>query len=256
MKQTKSIFFVLSVLFIILNGCISQKKMEYLQDPVETSKTYSIPIVEENRIKPNDELYISVSSFDDPDFGFVGTGSEYQRTGYSNDLSVSLISYTVQTDGTIQFPVLGQIQLSGLTLEEARLMMEKSLKDYLDQPMVKIKFSIKKVTILGEVNMPGNYTYSKDHINILEALGIAGDMTVHGNRREVYLMRTNADKLIKYRVDLTQDELVFEKYFNIEPDDIIYVKPRNSRKWNVISIPISLVLSTITTSLLIINYFQ
>jgi len=245
------------VLFaLLISSCISQKKLEYLHDPVETKKTYSLQTSKENNIKPNDELYITVTSIDDPVFNFLGGQTNNNQTGFNNDISVSLISYTVQMDGNIQFPILGKIKLAGITIDEARIKIEEQLQGYLNQPSVKIKFAFKKVTLVGEVNRPGNYSYAKDQISIFEALSIAGDVSVHGNREEVYLLRKTDNKMTKYRVDLTKDDLVFANYYHIQPDDVIYVKPRRSLKWNVISVPITLILSTITTSILIITYFQ
>jgi polysaccharide export outer membrane protein len=256
MKTRVKSFFPSLIIVLFISSCISQKKLEYLQDPVETQKTYPLQDSKENIIKPNDELYITVTSIDDPVFNFLGGQSDYLRAGYSTDLSISLISYTVQQDGNIQFPILGKVKLGGLTIDQARENLEDRLQGYLNQPSVKIKFAYKKVTLIGEVSRPGNYTYSKDQINILEAISIGGDITVHGNLSEVYLMRKTDNNITKYKVDLTRDDLVFTEYFNMQPDDIIYVKPRRSLKWNVISVPITLILSTITTSLLIINYFQ
>ena len=110
---------------------------------------------------------------------------------------------------------------------------------------------------MGEVNVPGRYTYSKEQLNIFEAIGLAGDITIHGDRKHVYLIRKNADStVIKSIVDLTNDDDLFSNCYYIQPDDVIYIKPRKSRQWNVISTPISLILSSLTTFILILNYFN
>lgn len=246
----------LAIVTLVISSCISQRKLEYLQDPVETQKRYALQQSKENIIKPNDELYINVTSIDDPVFNFLGGETDNMRTGFGNDLAISLISFTVAKDGTIQFPILGKVHVESLTLDAARQKLEEQLQGYLNQPSVTIKFGYKKITVLGEVRQPGNHTYAKDQLNIFEAISLSGDMTVHGNRKEVNLLRKVDDKMVKYNIDMTKDNIVFAEYYYVQPDDIIYVKPRKSLKWNVVSVPISLILTTITTSILIINYFE
>lgn len=229
--------------------------MEYLQDPIAKEAIYSLQGISEHTIKPNDELYINVSSFDDVSFNYFGeTGDSKQ--GYGSELTLSLISYTVDKSGNIFFPILGNIYLQGLTLEEARAKLTTQLSDYFNQPTINIKFAFKKITIVGEVKNPGNHTYSKDDLNIFEALSLAGDMTPHGNRSEVYILRRDSTQVIKTLVDLTNDEVVFSSNYFVQADDVIYVKPRKSLKWDIVSTPISLFISTITASILILNYFD
>ncbi|MBN1599812.1 MAG: polysaccharide biosynthesis/export family protein [Bacteroidales bacterium] len=246
------LIFVLTVLSLIA-GCIPQNKLEYLQDPITEQKLYELQSTVPDVIKPNDELYIKVSSFDDISFNFFDTQSDYARTAFNNELALSLVSYTVNDTGNIYFPILGTLHVEGETLEELRSKMETQLADFFNQPTVIVKYAYKKVTVIGEVQTPGNFTYSKKHINLFEALSMAGDMTVHGNRKEVYLLRQKDGKIQKNIIDLTSDALIFSNYYFLEPDDVIYVKPRSSVKWRDISTPISLILSTLSTTLLAIN---
>jgi len=98
--------------------------------------------------------------------------------------------------------------------------------------------------------------YTKDRISILEAIGMAGDATVHGNLRDVYLVRSVNDSILKTKLDLTKDDILSSEYYYLQPNDIIYIRPRPSIKWSVIAVPISLSLSTITTALLILNFLR
>jgi len=245
---------------VFFTSCIPLKRLEYFHDPVETVNKYNLQEVEEIKIKPNDEIYITVSSIDDPMFNFLGRQSEYTRSGYSNELSVSLISYTVQSDGTIAYPILGKIHIAGLTLEEARKQLEEKLQAYLNQPSVLIKFSYKKITVLGEVNQPGYHTYSKNKITLFEALGLANDVTIHGDREKVYVVRSEGDEVAKYMIDLTSDDILSSEFYYVQPHDIVYVPPRRSLRWDPISTPISLILTTISTTIsttiLILNFIN
>lgn len=250
------VFVYLTILLVPgLNSCLPQKKLNYFSSPEESAVTYKLHERPTSRIRPYDELYIKVSSLDDVAFNFFSTQGDNSRTGFSNELSVSLISYTVNDSGYIYFPILGNILVENYTLDEARKNLEKMLSEYFNQPTVVMKFAFKKVSVLGEVNVPGNFTYTKENLNVFEALSFAGDLNIHGNRKNIYLIRTINDSVSKVKLDLQKDEILYSEYYFIQPNDILYVESRNSVKWNIISTPISLIFSTITTALLIINYF-
>lgn len=254
-KYGKSFLALISLLLI--TSCIQQKKLEYLQYPITEPTNFDMQETDFIRIKPNDELYIKVSSFDDVNFNFFSSENDYLRATTGNELSLSIISYTVNDAGEIYFPVLGNIKVNGLTLDELSDKLEDLLKEYFNQPTAVVKFAYKKITVLGEVNMPGNYTYSKDQLNVFEAISLAGDLTFHGNRKEIYLLRNQNDTTVqKSLIDLTNDKLVFSQNYYLQPDDIIYIAPRTSVKWGVVSTPISLFLSSVTTFFLILRYFN
>ncbi|MBN1952343.1 MAG: polysaccharide biosynthesis/export family protein [Bacteroidales bacterium] len=256
MRKTSYPLFLISICLLYLTSCISQNKLDYLQDPVVQQKVYELQPKEENTIKPNDELFIKVSSFDDLSFNYFEGDQSVGRAGFSNELSVSLISYSVNDSGYIDFPVVGMISVQGLTLNEMTEKMEVLLKDYFNQPTITIKFAYKKISVLGEVRMPGNYTYSKNHITIFEALSLAGDMTIHGNRNEIVLLRAEGDSITKHVIDIRHDDEIFSKYYFMQPDDVLYVKQRGSARWSVISTPIDLIFSTVTTAILVFSYID
>lgn len=243
-------------LIILMSSCLPQRNLEYVRTPVTDSLVYHPPVPEKVLIKPNDELYISVTSFDATSFDFFGSKADMGRTGFSNELSVSLISFTVDPDGKIFFPVLGKVQVGGSTLDQARDKLTKLLSDYFDQPSVVIKFAYKKVSVLGEVRVAGNFEYSKSRITIFDALAMAGDITTFGDRRDVIVIHNKNNRVVKRTVDLTNDKSTFSDLYYVQPDDIIYVKPKRSLTWNVVNTPLSIVLSAITASMLILNYFK
>lgn len=253
-KPYPLIIIIISATFF--SNCIPQKKLDYLQDPFLNQANYKLQQEPEILIKPSDELYINVSSFDDASFNYFENAEEASRMGFNNELSVYLVSYTVDSSGDIYFPILGNVRVAGLTLEQVRQLLKEQLSEYLNQPIVIIKYAYKKVTVLGEVQAPGNYLYTKDKLTIFEAIGMSGDLTIHGNRKEIYLLREEADSIIKNKVDLTKDEIIFSQFYYIQPDDVIYVKSRKSSKWLITSTPISTLLASISTIILIINVVQ
>jgi polysaccharide export outer membrane protein len=247
---------ILVIMMLALFSCISQKKLEYMQNPATGETIYSLHEKEAITIKPNDELYIRVSSFDDVAYNFFSAQTNANNLSFGTDASISMVSYSVDDSGYIYFPILGKIIVKDLTLDGVTNKLKDLLSEYFNQPSVLVKFVNKKITILGEVRQPGSFSYTKDRINIFEALSLAGDITVHGNRKDIYLIRTVNDSIVKSKIDLTKDEILFNKNYYLQTNDIVYVQSRGSVKWGVVSVPISLVLSAITTFLLVYSYIQ
>ncbi len=253
--RTNKINILNIILFISLfSSCIPQKELEYLTSKKETSETYNLKTTKKNYIQPSDEILIKVSSFDDLSFNYFEAQNDGRSVMASNEMALSALAYTVDEDGYVYFPILGKLKLGGLTLGDAADFLKKQLGPYFDQPMVDIKYAYKKVTILGEVGAPGYHTYTKDQINIFEALGMAGDISIHGNKKKVLLIRNENDKTTKNYVDLTDNKIISSEFFQVKPYDVIIVNPRKSAKWGTISTPISLIFSSITTTILILNY--
>jgi len=258
MKNSPTFKAMFAFLIVVITGysCISSKKIDYLQDPPESVSTYKSGVLKDNVIKPGDELYIRVSSFDDIAHNFFSAQSSSNNMNYGNETSVALISYTVNSSGYIDFPILGQFLIKDLNIDEASEKMKVLLSEYFNQPTVLIRFVNKRITILGEVRVPGTYIFTKDHLNILEALALAGDITIHGNRNQVNLIRSQDGVTTNTMVNMTRDDLFLTENYYLRSDDIIYVKSRNSVKWGVISVPINIAFGTVTTALLIYSFFQ
>jgi polysaccharide biosynthesis/export protein len=247
---------LLLLLVLVISSCISQKKIELLQEPVKENNIYKLSEKSTILIKPNDDLYIRVSSFDDVAYNFFNNQTASNYLNYNNELSLSLITFTVNDSGAIDFPILGHVQLADLTIDEATKKMKGLLSEYFNQPTVLIKIVNKKISVFGEVHLSGSFTYTKDRITIFEAISMAGDVTPHGNLKDIYLVRSVNDSIMKIKINLTDDKILASKYYYLMPDDVIYVKPRPSLKWSIVSVPITLVLSTLTTALLMFDYIR
>jgi polysaccharide biosynthesis/export protein len=250
------LYLAILIMTILLYSCIPQTKLEYLQNPIAEKNTYKLHEKAVDRIKPNDELYIRVSSFDEVAFNFFSTQSNTNYMNYSNDVSLSLISYIVNDSGCINFPILGPVYFANLTIDEAIDKLKTQLSEYFNQPSVIMKLVNKRINVLGEVAHAGTYIYTNNQLNLFEALSLAGNATVHGNIKEVYLIRSVNDSIFKTKLNLTKDDILYSEYYYVQPNDILYVKPRTSVKWNIISTPISLALTSVTTALLILSFFR
>jgi polysaccharide biosynthesis/export protein len=252
----RTVSFLIFMILLFLNGCISQKKVEYLYDKKQNTSEFNSKPSEIPKIKPGDELYIRVSSFDESTYNFFITQAEGRAQNYPNDLSVSLVSYGVNDSGYIYFPVLNKVYLAGKTIEEANETLQQLLSEYFRQPNVTVSFVAKKITVLGEIRNPGYFTYTNARISIFQALGMAGDITVLGNKKKILIIRENKDKVLKNYVDLTSDDIVGSEFYYLQPNDVVFVAPARARQWSISSTPIQLILTSITTLILLLNYFD
>jgi polysaccharide export outer membrane protein len=250
---TKYFIYLLSGL-LILSSCVPNRKIVILQENAKapsTRTTESSPS-EEQYIKSGDELYIRINSMDEYTeyYNIATEGGIYGR------MDPSLSSYTVEINGTVFLPMIGNIYVVGFTLEEAGKKIQEMYKGYLNQPAVNVRFVDKNVTVLGEANDPGVFTFTRREIPILEALAYASDMTVYGNRNKILIIREEENVIYRHRLDLTDPGVQASKYYYIQPNDIVYVEPLKRRIWGFETVPIGLIFTTITTAILILGYIQ
>ena len=140
----------------------------------------------------------------------------------------------MDNDGQIDFPVLGRLKVGGLTKREAEGMIREKLLPYLKEtPIVTVRMTNYKISVIGEVNRPGTFTVSNEKINVLEALAMAGDMTVYGLRDNVKLIREDATgKRQIVELDLNDADLVMSPYYYMQQNDILYVTPNKAKAKN------------------------
>ena len=243
-------FILIATTGIFLAGCSSYKKVPYMQDP-ETVNSYGkeIPLYDA-KIMPKDLLSITVNTTDPLAAApFNLTVQSPLNTNVKEMYTTtqpSLQQYLVNNEGEIDFPVLGKLKVGGMTKNEAESMIREKLQPYLKEtPIVTVRMANYKISVLGEVNKPGTFTVSNEKVNVLEALAMAGDMTVYGVRDNVKLIREDAQgKRQIVMLDLTKSDLVLSPYFYLQQNDILYVTPnktkaRNSDIGNTTTIAIS-----------------
>ena len=252
MKKINIILIVSTLL--IFTGCTTQKKLAYF-NTVTASSAESINAQLKNeradaRILTDDRLSITVSALDPnavaiynlPFVSFASPGSDQIYA------SPVLQSYLVNSQGNINFPVLGEIKLEGLTLTEAGNLIKSKLAEHVADPIVNIQFVNFRITVLGEVLRPGQFPVTNERVTILDALGLAGDMTAYGRRDNVLLTRNNNGKLEFARINLNSDEVFKSPYFYLQQNDVIYVEPNTVKSISSQDIPLYLSsLSTLAT---------
>lgn len=249
MLRRSILFVLLSVGVLAFTSCSTQKRLSYFSsmgNQNDSAAVYNYHI-HEARIVAGDMLIITVSGidplavapFNQPVVSYSAPGSDQLYN------TPSLQSYLVDVNGNISFPVLGEIKLSGLTKSEAISLIKDRLAQYLKDPIVTIKFLNYKITVLGEVARPGQYTINNERVTILDALGMAGDMTPYGKRNTVLVTRENNGKLEFARLNLNSDDVFNSPYYFLQQNDVVYVEPNNVRA--IASQNLSLYLSMITT---------
>ena len=242
-------FILIATTGIFLAGCSSYKKVPYMQDP-ETVNAYGkeIPLYDA-KIMPKDLLSITVSTTDPQaaaPFNLTVQTPQNTNINLNTTSQPTLQQYLVNNQGEIDFPVLGKLKVGGLTKNEAESMIREKLQPYLKEtPIVTVRMANYKISVLGEVKNPGTFTVSNEKVNVLEALAMAGDMTVYGVRDNVKLIREDAQgKREIIMLDLTKSDLVLSPYFYLQQNDILYVTPnktvaKNSSIGNATTIAIS-----------------
>jgi polysaccharide export outer membrane protein len=249
-KNISSVGFV--TLFIILSSCVTQRDIEYMQDENKDLKAFNEAEFPDYRLKPNDELYIQIRSFDEAAAGiFSNAREESIYAGSIQPYGASLLSYAVDKEGFLLLPVIGNILVKDKTLSEVSVILKDSLSHILNQPIVSVKLVNRYVSVLGEVKNPGLFPYAQDKLSIYDALALAGDITVYGNRNEVILVRNENGRNIRINVDLNRSDILASGYYYLRPNDKVYVKPLRKRFWGMEQFPYAIILSTITTALLL-----
>jgi polysaccharide export outer membrane protein len=162
--------------------------------------------------------------------------------------------YVVNSSGELKIPLIGAVDLNGLTIEEATNVIEGKFKAYMEDPIVTIRKLNFKVTILGEVSKPGTYSINNEKASLPEVLGLAGDLTGYGDRTNVKIIREENNDTKQFSIDLTSaSSLSAETYF-LHPDDIIYVSATRKRGFQNIAPAVTVFTSIITTSILVFTF--
>jgi len=227
MKYNLNRLLFFGITFVLfLSSCASKKDIILFSDikeGAENSVTYLLP-----KIQVNDILDVKITTLN-PETALPYNSVSPSAAAVPTIELLKLQGHLVTANGKISLPILGEILATGKTTSE----LEKAIKEILESnghlknPSVSVRILNAKVTVLGEVKMPGTYTYSEQSISLPQALGYAGDITIEANRKEVWLIREEEGKRKYHKIDLTKSDWFNSPYYNIKQNDIIYVYPNN-----------------------------
>jgi polysaccharide export outer membrane protein len=231
--QKKS-FWLLFLMVAMFASCVSRKQLTYFRPVTAESAEEINKHIEpqaEPRVKINDALVITVSALDPEAVAPYNLPNVAYATPTSSNVPTtpSFQYYTVDINGDINFPVLGKLHVVGMTQSEVIAMLQDKLSSQLVNPIVTMRFLNARVTVLGEVRNPGTYYLNNGRITILEALGMAGDLTQYAKRNNILVARENNGKLEFARLDLRSDEVFTSPYFYLQQNDVVMVEPNQAR---------------------------
>ena len=229
--------------FLFLTSCKTMQTekdsdLNYMQNieqiAIETAKKL------EPSIQVGDQLVIAVAAKDldvvrpfNQNYSSGETVQQSQLGGNTPSLGTATIAgptYIVDSNGAIDFPVLGQLDTTGKTMEEFRDELKSKLKRYIIEPSVNIRLANFKISVLGEVNRQGEYIIPNGRATLLNALGMAGDLTMYGKRDDVLIVRNVNGEIIKGRVNLLNADFINSPYYNLTQGDVIYVSANQTKE--------------------------
>ena len=263
----KNLFFIVfAVLCMTLGSCGSSKQIAYFQNADSLSYAASKGLFDA-KIMPKDLLTITVSTTDPKaatPFNLSVTNT-LNATGYLSTGAGSLQTYLVDNDGFINFPVVGQLKVGGMTKRQCENYIRDKILPYMsktENPIVTVKMASFKVTVAGEVKAPGVFNVDQEKISVIEALARAGDLTIYGKRGNVLLIREDAtgEKSV-HRLNLNDANLINSPYYYLQQNDYLYVEPnsvqaKNSAIGSCTTIWISVVSILTSVASLVVNVLK
>jgi polysaccharide export outer membrane protein len=233
-------FVPLALFLYLLCACSAPKGITYFQDLDDPNKKPAA--LKYNQYVPKictgDLLTITVSALDPaavapfnlPVVTFAKQTEQMFNGTKEIGSSQAMQTYTVDSDGSINFPVIGKVQLAEKTKREAVDLLQNKISELVKEPIVNIQIINYKVTVIGEVLKPGSYPVNSDRVTVLDAIGMANDLTIYGNRENVKVIRDNNGKQDVVTFDLTKSDFFSSPYFYLQQNDIVYVEPNDKRK--------------------------
>ena len=231
MKKTLELLLV-AICAVLLSSCKTQEKILYFQD-IQLNKNEPVVGTRDIRLQPKDQISIIVNSKDPQLAALFNLATSSNQVGASGGSSSSskISGYTLDDKGEIDFPVLGKIKISGMTKSEVAEHVKSSLieANLINDPVITVEFMNLYVTVLGEVSSPGKYMISKDQITLLEALSMAGDLSIYGIRDGIYVIREENGQRITYKTDIRSKNLFASPAYFLKQNDVIYVEPNKAK---------------------------
>ena len=226
----------ITVLFYIASACSTHKKIVYFQDGIISSPESGVNTSIYSPTFKADDLLSIVISGDSPEavIPFNPPLSNSLLTSNSGYISgnIEKSGYLIDSIGNIYMPIIGEIQIKGLTRNEAVFLIKEKLKKYINNPIVNIQILNFKVSVIGDVRRPGTYKIPNERITLLEIIGLSGDLNITGNRKNVLVIRDIDGVKEEFRIDLTTSDLFNSNAYYLEQNDVVYIEPNNAARNN------------------------
>ncbi len=252
-KRLLHTFYLIVLLLSI--SCTTQKKTIYLQG---SGKSDSSSVFNNQfaayKIHVGDLLYIKIISLNKDINSLFNFDDGATSTYTFNENSMYYKGYTVSDDGNVEVPVLGKVKATGLSLDELQGNIQQLVDTMLKDAKVIVKYGGFKFTVLGEVKRPGLFYYYNNRLTIFDAIGEAGDLTDLGNRENILVVRPTQNGSTAFRLNLLDKNILQNPNFYLSPNDVVYIEPVKIKNWRLNAPNISIIISSITTTILVINF--
>lgn len=242
---------VIVILGSMLTSCISQKKIIYLQNEILLNDSTSTSIEYENqrhfdyKIQPGDNLHIKIASLDEKFATYFNSMSQ-GNTGGSGNSTLYLNGYNVDENGFIELPIIGEIQVKDKTVAEIQDQVQELMNAYLKETTVSVKLGIFNLTILGEVNNPGQYQVYQSDINIFQAMALAGNATDFANKSNIKIVHQTPKGSQIAKININDADVLSSPEYYLKPNDIIYVQPLKAKQYGFTTLPYGTIFSIIS----------
>ncbi len=236
---------------IMTVSCVPVTQLSYFNDMYDLDQPTVNPRTQKI-IRPFDKLYVRVLSIDLQTSQIFNASDELRMGSYGN--MAGLIGYLVDEEGNITFPFVGKINVVNMTTAEAADKIQKALSDYVPQTSIIVKYVDNQVTVMGEVQRQGVYSFTQDKLNIYEAIGLGGGITRYGDRKKVILVRNDEGKVVHYRLNLSDSKIANKSYYYVMPNDVIIVEPLRAVSTSYSNITYTTILSTISTAIAVLLF--
>ena len=250
-------------LILIVTSCSTQKELSYLNNLYETGGENYFPMeIPDYKVQARDILYVTVKA-QTPEGALTEMLNDRSMSGggyMQGEASQYIMGYSIDPGGRVTVPLLGKVPVAGLTIYEIRDLFQSKVDSLFRHAYVEVRLLSFKYTVIGEVRAPGSYVNYNDQLTVLEAIGRAGGIAETGTKEKILVIRPIGDKTWTYNIDLQDKSLLSSPAYFISPNDVVIVQPNPKKVFNL-NLPtfafiISTITGTISTTLLLINFFN
>ncbi|MGF1639258.1 MAG: polysaccharide biosynthesis/export family protein [Cyclobacteriaceae bacterium] len=254
--------------FLLLFSCVSNKKIQYLQSDEDNSgRRSSIPVDTvlkkydlipfTYKLQHEDALSVKISSLTPEEYDFFSLGALQggnMMGGGQMMMGGALQGYLIDVDGNIEFPVVGKVKVSGLTIYEVEKKIQDIAREYLEEPMVRVRLLNFRFTVLGEVNGERTLATFNNRVSVPEAISLAGGIAEMGDRSRIKIIRQHGDVASVHYINLLSEDFFNSPYYYVNQNDIIIVPPLKQRSFRRYwAQNVSIVVSTLSLLILLLN---
>jgi len=250
-----SLFLLLSSVFLF--ACVSHKDLLNIQSINDKEKAVnSSTEASEYLLQQGDMLSIKVASLDPQSVAIFNKTIGQASSTQLSEAGIYMNSYIVNDSGMVNLPIVGNVKVAGMTLGQAQQLLSVKMDLYYKFSSVDVKIMSFRVTVIGEVALQGTFVIYNTSTNILQAIGQAGGITDMGNRKKIRVIRKNEKQSTLAYIDLYSDQLIASEYYQLQPNDIIYVEPLKAKAKRLNLPAVQAILSGLTFIVVVLTYIQ